>query len=481
MQIIGFSIALVIGIGFWTSFCQGSLGQCLDAQSPWDPILFLLLAMVRPFLFTPTFFLAVVAGNSFNIYFATLLTALGVSLSVIPIYYIGRLLGVYGVQPWLSANLPATWQLLKTHDYKLAFFTRWVPVFPFDLFSLLFGVGAFNLKRTLLATFLGSLPEAYVFTKIAQSPESEGVGQAILNLIVFGLVTITPLLIFEFLWRKKGSSLWLQAKRTYFEIVYEIRSNNEIIRRREYDNSKIPVILLYGFFSSRKSLIIMERLLNQRGFQVMSFNLGGLLGVFFTRGIKETATYIDRKISTQFDRHKFKKIQLVGHSKGGLVALWWLLKLGGHRYCDKVITMGTPFHGTYLTYLGLMTPIGFIWRDLWQMRPGSQFLKELHNVDIPKNLSIYCCYSDNDKVATGIKGKYVPKNSNHDIQYIPLHHVTHFEFLYRRDVADKLARLLRQKPAQVTLGPSKKNESLGDSSDESPDDEPLPKSTKQPG
>ena len=99
MQIIGFSIALVIGIGFWTSFCQGSLGQCLDAQSPWDPILFLLLAMVRPFLFTPTFFLAVVAGNSFNIYFATLLTALGVSLSVIPIYYIGRLLGVYGVQP----------------------------------------------------------------------------------------------------------------------------------------------------------------------------------------------------------------------------------------------------------------------------------------------------------------------------------------------------------------------------------------------
>ena len=312
--------------------------------------------------------------------------------------------------------------------------------------SLLFGVADFSLKRTLIATFFGVIPEAYIFHKIANSKSEIAIFDTIGQLALFGLLTMIPALIYEFIFRKKGSSLWLQIRSTYNEIVYEVRTNNEIIRRRSYDQTKTPVILLYGFFSSRKVLTIMERLLTQRGFQVMSFNLGGLLGVFFTRGIRETARHIDNKIERQMKRYGFKKVNIVAHSKGGMVALWWILKLGGNRYCEKVITMGTPFKGTYLTYLGLVTPIGFFWRDLWQMRPNSQFLRELHDAEIPANTSISCLYSEKDKVATGQKGIYIPSQQHDKITRVPMHHVSHFEFLYRRDVADSLARILRQKP-----------------------------------
>ena len=236
----------------------------------------------------------------------------------------------------------------------------------------------------------------------------------------------------------------MQLKQTYHEIIYEVRVNNAIARQHEYDKDKIPIILLYGFFSSRRALAIMERLLTNRGFQVMSFNLGGSLGVFFTRGIKETAVFIDGKIKRQMERHGFPKVRIVAYSKGGLVAMWWLLKMGGYRYCDKIITLGTPFKGTFWSYLALVTPLGFFWRDVWQMRPNSKFLKTLHAARVPDKLEIFCCYSNRDRIARGRRGLFSPMMSSDQVVPVPMHSMSHFEFLYRRDVGDSIVRILKR-------------------------------------
>jgi pimeloyl-ACP methyl ester carboxylesterase len=180
----------------------------------------------------------------------------------------------------------------------------------------------------------------------------------------------------------------------------------------------------------------------------MSFNLGGLFGVFFTRGIRETAKFIDIKIRRQINRHNFKKVHIVGHSKGGLVALWWLLKLGGNKYCDNVITMGSPFSGSIYTYLALMTPLGFIWRDVWQMRPGSEFLRDLHGLKFPRNVKVYCLYSEKDRVANGENALFKTPFGQSQIVPIPMNHISHFEFLYRRDVGDAIAAILKKSDAE---------------------------------
>ncbi|RZA17547.1 MAG: alpha/beta fold hydrolase, partial [Proteobacteria bacterium] len=287
------------------------------------------------------------------------------------------------------------------------------------------------------------LPEVYFFASIGEGTSSSIVYKGLTTLSIAAALTTIPLLLYEFVMRKRGASLWTAAKKVYYELLYEARTNNDIVRSAQYSAEKIPIVLLYGFFSSRKTLAVMEKLLTRQGYEVMSFNLGGSLGVFFTRGIPETAEFIDRKIQRQMKRYGFEKVHVVAHSKGGLVALYWLLKNGGAKYCDKVITMGTPYKGTWLVYLAIFTPLGFFWKDVWQMRPGCSFLKTLHETEIPKNLKIHCLYSNQDRIAIDTAGVF---KANGDIIGVPMHHLSHFQFLARRDVASTIGRIIRDEP-----------------------------------
>ena len=106
--------------------------------------------------------------------------------------------------------------------------------------------------------------------------------------------------------------------------------------------------MLYGFFSSRRSVIQLQKRLQEKGYDVITYNQGGWLGVFFTKGIREAAMNIDVKIHRLMQRRGYEKFHIVGHSKGGLVAMWWILRLGGSRFSKLIITMGTPFNGTYI-------------------------------------------------------------------------------------------------------------------------------------
>ncbi len=430
-----------IGYLFWTTVCGNSLDQCFKEDTIWTEAGFLILSVVRPFFFSPLMQAAYIGGASFGPYWGSFLTIIGAAFSAMAVYYPGHIIGKKFVRPWLTANLPSTWQLLRTQDYKVIFVTRFIPIFPFDLMSLLYGMADFHAKRVFFFTLIGIIPEVFFFASFGGPASNEVIVRGVKNIAVFGFMTMVPLLIYEFISRNKGSSLWTRLKRVYYELLYEARVNNEIVKRHQYSPDKIPIILLYGFGSSRKTLDIMENLLTSRGFEVMSFNLGGSLGVFFTRGIKETADFIDRKIQRQMKRYGFKKVHIVAHSKGGLVAMWWLLRMGGSEYCDRLITLGTPFKGTWLTYLAMVTPFGFFFKDVWQMAPGSAFLQDLHKSPPVSGLKIYCFYSNRDNVSQGTKAVF---DHPSDVTAVPMHHVPHFQFLARRDVTQAIMKVLRQ-------------------------------------
>ncbi len=437
------SVVVGIAITFWKVMCDESWSSCL-ASGGWQPVSFFVLAVLRPLLFTPVMIVAFIGGDAFGPFWGTIFTAIGSTASCMLLYFAAKLLGRRYSKPWLSANLPATWKLIRTQDYKLVFATRLIPVFPFDLMSIVYGAVDFRVGAVFWATLIGVLPEAYVYTRLSLDTDVSGLNTAVRTLMEFALMTLTPLLVYEIASRKRGSSLWARLKRVYREIIHEARTTNDIVKSQQYSGDKTPVILVYGFFSSRRALTILERLLTQRGYQVMSFNLGGMFGVFFTRSIEEAARFLDMKIRRQVSRHGFKRVHIVAHSKGGLVALWWLLRHGGAEYCDTLVTMGTPFRGSRLTYLALVTPLGYLWRDVWQMRPNSEFLRILHNLEIPQSLNVYCFHSERDKVATGLDGVFQPQRQLGRIIPVPMHAISHFEFLTRRDVGDYLAKILRQ-------------------------------------
>jgi hypothetical protein len=79
---------------------------------------------------------------------------------------------------------------------------------------------------------------------------------------------------------------------------------------------------------------------------------------------------------------------------------------------------------------------------MWQMRPGSAFLKQLDRAPIPQGLDIYCFHSTRDRVATGKDGLYQPEPRSSQVHPIQLDEVSHFEFLSSRGVVDQIAAIL---------------------------------------
>ncbi|MBI2603311.1 MAG: VTT domain-containing protein [Deltaproteobacteria bacterium] len=444
---------------FWSAYCGGEV--CLIPEEI-SRLEFFFLSVVRPFLFTPIDFFAVLAGSLFGSLGGTVLTALSGLFTCAGLYWLARLIGRRFITPWLGTNLPQTLRFIRSQDWKVIVATRLIPFFPYDILSFIYGLANFRWYYVLLFSFLASLPELYIFSEFG-SPTATFTGAMFKTVTVVALFFLTPGLLIEYLSRQKGSSMWMRLKAMWMEIVFEIRLTNTIIRERVHDPSKTPVFVVYGFFSSRKTLTVLGRFLEKRGYEVITFNLGGLFGVFSTQSVTETAELIDRKLTRYIQTHNIDRLSIVAHSKGGLVALWWLLKMGGHKYCDTLITMGTPFEGTYLTWLGLLTPLGPVWKDVWQMKPGSDFLKELKKLEIPPHLQIYNIFSDLDYVARGQNGIFKPVKNKERVHPIPMHHVEHIDFLKRRDVGDTLAYLLgpasladRKVPEKLTDKSTKK-------------------------
>lgn len=64
-------------------------------------------------------------------------------------------------------------------------------------------------------------------------------------------------------------------------------------------------------------------------------------------------------------------MDIVGHSLGGLIARYYVQRLGGDFRVRTLVTLGTPHSGTRVAPLADAHPI------VRQMRPGSQVLEEL--------------------------------------------------------------------------------------------------------
>ena len=81
-------------------------------------------------------------------------------------------------------------------------------------------------------------------------------------------------------------------------------------------------------------------------------------------------------------------------------------------------------------------------KDIWQMRPGSDFIKATKELDIPKNLKIYNIYSEKDFVARGPIGVFQPNKESEQIIPISMNHISHEGFLTAREPIDTVSLIL---------------------------------------
>lgn len=140
-------------------------------------------------------------------------------------------------------------------------------------------------------------------------------------------------------------------------------------------------------------MALLERRLNRQGHLVLSYRLG----LLHTADISESAAFIARKIESIAAQTGLDRMDIVGHSMGGLVALYYLKRLGGRRRVRRLVMLGTPVAGTWSALLGLAAaPLG---RASLQLLPDSQFLRDLADGELPDGVDIVCISGDRDRLA----------------------------------------------------------------------------------
>ena len=161
------------------------------------------------------------------------------------------------------------------------------------------------------------------------------------------------------------------------------------MRRREAQKNEAPtpgqppVLIIHGYLATRGSLHLLERHLTMRGLIVMSYPLGGLINV---GDIRDSAGLIARKVESIVAQTGIARVDIVGHSMGGLVGLDYLKRLGGRHRVRRLVMLGTPTQGTWSALFGLVTaPLGLA---SLQLLPGSPFLRELAERPLPPGADV---------------------------------------------------------------------------------------------
>lgn len=130
-----------------------------------------------------------------------------------------------------------------------------------------------------------------------------------------------------------------------------------------------PILLVHGFADNRSAFAVLGRALRKRGFgMVYSLNYSVLTAL--TGDVPSAARELDREVERIREATGAEQVHVVGHSLGGLVARYYVQRLGGDARVHTLVTLGTPHQGTMAAYL-LPTQV------LRQMRPDSDVVAEL--------------------------------------------------------------------------------------------------------
>ena len=187
-----------------------------------------------------------------------------------------------------------------------------------------------------------------------------------------------------------------------------------------------PVLLLHGYVCNSGVWVSMHRFLERHGVPAYTYDLEPVYA-----GIDEYAAGLAVRIEEICSRTGAQRLVIVGHSMGGLAARACLSARGSDRVA-KLITLGTPHHGTRTAPMGLGP-------NARQMEPGSAWLESLaraESLGIP--VLITSIYSSDDNVV-------VPQDSSvlDQARNVRLSGIGHVSLPFSRIVQEAVLKEIR--------------------------------------
>jgi hypothetical protein len=103
-----------------------------------------------------------------------------------------------------------------------------------------------------------------------------------------------------------------------------------------------PILLVHGMVDNRSIFTLLRRSLRRRGFhRVITVNYSPL-----TRDVRLAATGLATRVEELCEETGFERIHVIGHSMGGLIARYYVQRLGGDARVHTLVTLGSPHGGT---------------------------------------------------------------------------------------------------------------------------------------
>jgi triacylglycerol lipase len=140
-----------------------------------------------------------------------------------------------------------------------------------------------------------------------------------------------------------------------------------------------PVVVVAGTFGPAFFYEPLAARVRADGAQAFVFELPAL----GTGDIANSARALDTFVDGVLARTGASRVDLVGHSQGGLVARQFIRFEGGSAVVDSLVSLGTPHYGTAVAniadFFGFGTCLGIVACE--QMAVGSDFLTRLNAGD----------------------------------------------------------------------------------------------------
>lgn len=155
-----------------------------------------------------------------------------------------------------------------------------------------------------------------------------------------------------------------------------------------------PVLLVSGYGGSVGSLEPLRSALVEAGRDVVVVPpLGAGTG-----DLDAQARSLARRADAAMDRFAATSVDVVGYSAGGVVARAWVRHHGGGSVARRVLSIGSPQHGTTLADVA----VGLVGRcppACRQLQPSSELLRDLNARDeTPRGPAFVSVWSTSDEV-----------------------------------------------------------------------------------
>lgn len=209
------------------------------------------------------------------------------------------------------------------------------------------------------------------------------------------------------------------------------------------------MLLVHGFLATPRVVAALAARLGRSGYCTHDVDLGGLFGRFNARPIEELAQVVADRVEELVRDHPGARVDLVGHSEGGLIARYYVQKLNGARRVRHLVTLGTPHRGTPWAYSGYL--LGRVLPSLRQMVPGSPLLSDLTDDDFPDAVRLTSIYSREDRMCPPSSCRLQTTGGAH-IKNIEVERGGHLDFVLSARIAARIRRELDPMDPRRTAG-----------------------------